>query len=127
MGHPAAACISWKSATSSAGRAILDRDQRLGDRAAERVAGAEQDDPVGRIFRTATWIARVKSIGFEDLGDEGVISTRIAQGRGAAGEGPPDMAAAVDHRHVGRAEPVRRKLASARSDEPCISGVWNGP
>src|SRR5690348_10318735 len=26
----------------------LDRDQRLGDRAAERVAGTEQDDPVGR-------------------------------------------------------------------------------
>jgi hypothetical protein len=102
--------------------APFDRDQRLGDRAAERVARAEQDDPVGRIFAHRDLDSAGEIVGLEDLGDEGVA----AQARAIARERAPDMAAAVDHRNAGGPNQSAGRLARRGRTSPASAGCGRG-
>src|SRR3546814_17647180 len=81
-----------------------DADQRLRDRAAERVAGAGEDDDVGRVFLDRDLHRQREIIGRENLVVEGVIPDfgRIAR------EAAPAMAAPVDQRAPGPPDPQRR-------------------
>ena len=102
----------------------FDRDQGLGDRAAERIAGAEQDDPVGRIFAHRDLDGAGEIIGFEDLGGEGVVA---AAPRALLAKGRQIWPRPSTIGTSGAANQAAGSRASARSDEPCISGLWKGP
>ena len=119
----AEACISWKSCFEREAPPF-DRDQGLGDGAAERVARAEQDDPVGRIFAHRDLDGAGEIVGFEDLGGERVVAQRLAARWRCGRQIWPRPSIIGNGR---RAEPAGGKARKARSDEPCISGLWKGP
>src|SRR3546814_12864421 len=99
----------WSSDVCSsdlAGKALpADADQRLRDRAAERVAGAGQDDDVrGELLERDLHRER-EVIGRENLMAESLIP-HIGR---IAGEAAPDMATAVEQRQRVHAEQRRRQ------------------